>query len=273
MSAPPKTVGQYELAFFFQTNEPIPARPLLNFLYEVERIARTRRHLGPSAVVEISEIQTGTKLVRLTFDRKLALATLAVAVVALGNDLIDRMQQRSGRLAESIAEMCLDHGVAECVVTTPEVHVRITRDQLPAITTVQERRDFREAPRMDMPDAESVRAPSAVGSAATEHAQLGAEELVRPLDDLRYDQLSRLDGRIYTIIGKLQPPGSAGHRVPARYWQFDSLSGRTYIASGINPERARIPRTATVVIRAEIVGDEAGITVLNVRDVFETEEP
>jgi hypothetical protein len=46
MSAAPKTVELNELAFFFQTNEPIPARPLLDFLYEVERIARTRRYLG-----------------------------------------------------------------------------------------------------------------------------------------------------------------------------------------------------------------------------------
>lgn len=72
MSGPFEHVGEHELAFFFQTNEPIPARPLLNFLYEVERIALTQRHLGPSAVVEITEVRTGTKSVRLTFNRKLA---------------------------------------------------------------------------------------------------------------------------------------------------------------------------------------------------------
>src|SRR4051794_34878890 len=86
VSGPFERIGENELAFFFQTNEPIPARPLLDFLYEVERIALTQRHLGPSAIVEITEVRTGTKAARLTFNQKLGVGALAVAVAQLGMD-------------------------------------------------------------------------------------------------------------------------------------------------------------------------------------------
>ena len=106
MSTPPEVVGENELAFFFQTNEPIPARPLLAFIWEVERIALTRRYFGPSVLVEITEIQTGTKLVRLTLNQKVGIATAigttvmaAVAVAEFGLHIADRIQQPKGRLA------------------------------------------------------------------------------------------------------------------------------------------------------------------------------
>src|SRR3569832_1544434 len=105
MSAPPQRVADNELAFFFQTNEPVPARPLLVFLGEIERIAKSQRHLGPGTLVEITEIVTGTKLVRITFGDRVSLAALAVAVITLGNDLADRFTQPRGRLPESVAEM------------------------------------------------------------------------------------------------------------------------------------------------------------------------
>ena len=270
MSAPPENVGERELAFFFQTNEPIPARPLLNFLYEVDRIARTRGHLGPAAVVEITEVRTGTKLVRFTFDRKVALAALAVAVIALGHDLSARIQQPTGRLAESVAEMCLDHGVAECVISTSEGQVRITRDQMPAIARLREKRERVDRIGQAFGD-DSDRWVSGLADSAPPAVE--KDLLERPAEDLRLGERAGADGRVYTIVGKLQPPSSARAKVPVQNWQFDALSGKTYIARGINADRIRIPATATVVLRAEVGGVEAGFTVLNVKDVFLPEDP
>lgn len=273
MSGPPEIVGEHELAFFFQTNEPVPARPLLNFLYEVERIARTQRHLGPSAVVEITEIRTGTKLARLTFDRKLAVGSLAVAVIALGNDLLARILQPTGRLAESVAEMCLDHGVAECVITTSEAQVRIIRDDLPAIAVVQEKRAALGSFAARKMDPDGAKVTSEASARLAEPLMRRSDEVLMPSEAVLRDGSRGFDERVYTLVGKLRPPGSAGNRVPAQDWQFDTLSGKIYIARGVSPERARIRRSATVVIRAEIVGEEAGYIVLNVKDVFVSEEP
>jgi hypothetical protein len=270
MSAPLKTVEPTEIAFFFQTNEPVPARPLLDFLYEVERIAHSRRYIGPDAIVEIMEVVTGTKLVRMSFNRKVAFtsvglagASLTVAVAQLGNDLVGRIQQPTGRLAESVARMCLDHGVAECVVTTPEGQVQISRDAIKAIAVLQSRRDIAEA-TADMPTG-----PRPKSLLSDERVLADERILAQRIEDIRPASPGREhDGRIYTLVGRLQSPGAG-----SRDWRFSSQSGTIYIARGVNPERSSIQRDATVVIRAEVWGREQGATVLNVKDVFEPEEP
>lgn len=133
MSAMPNDLAANELAFFFQTNEQVPAPALLNFIYEVDRIARTKRHLGPDAFVEILEVRTGTKLVKLSIEAKLAAGALVVALAALANDISLRIQQSSGRLAQSVAQMCIENGVVECEIRTSDTHIKITRDEIRAV--------------------------------------------------------------------------------------------------------------------------------------------
>ncbi len=260
MSAPPERTAPNELVFFFETNEPVPARPLLDFISEVDRIARSGRHLGPDAVVEITEILTGTKLIRLTFDRRIALAGLAVAVTALGNDLVDRIQSPKGRLAESVARMCLDNGVARCVVATPEGSVWISRDDIPAVTRLTENRARTETRRSE-------------DEAGEEALAFRAGDRLRavPLDEARLVEDARALGdrsdRVYTLVGTLTPPESGGDR-----WSFVTQSGRKYAAVGVNPARSSIS-TAPVVLRASLMGRGGNGTLLNVADVFELDEP
>lgn len=278
MSGPFEHVGEHELAFFFQTNEPIPARPLLNFLYEVERIALTQRHLGPSALVEITEVRTGTKSVRLTFNQKMlaagiavAAGTLAVEVARLGLDIADRLQQPRGRLAEAVAEMCLDHGVVESIITMHDVQISIPRDEMPALKTVEAKRARGSVQQsqerypsfpLQVDDALSQSKLESVHS-----PEFGAQQneiiagLARPKD-----------GRIYTVLGTLRAPGTRGNVVPRSSGQFRTQSGKTYVARGVDWDRA--PATNDpVVIRAEITGHDGEYTVLNVKDVFQPEEP
>lgn len=100
-------------------------------------------------MVEIVEVITGTKLVRMTFDRKVAVAglgvgvaSLAVAVLALGADVAGRIQQQpSGRPPESVARMFVDNGVVRCVITTSEGQIMIGRDAMPAVTRLRDRRN------------------------------------------------------------------------------------------------------------------------------------
>ena len=263
MSAAPETVEGNELVFFFQTNEPIPARPLLDFLYEVERIARLRRHLGPDAVVEISEVITGTKLVRLSFGQKIALAgaafagaSAAAAVAQLGIDLASNIQKPTGRLAESVARMCLDHGVAECIITTPDGRVRISRDAVKAVAVLQNRREGAE-------EAESLPRP-----ARARPVQADDPLLARRSEDFRAAPALAGVGRIYTLVGRLVPPTQESHD-----WIFTSQSGTRYIARGLSPERASVTPNTPIVIRAEAWHLEEGMRVLNVKDIFEPEDP
>jgi hypothetical protein len=140
MSAVPNDLAANELAIFFQTNEQVPARALLNFIYEVDRIARTKRHFGPDALVEILEVRTGTKLVKLSIESKLAAATLVVALAAFANDISLRIQQSSGRLAQSVAQMCIENGVVECEIRTSDTHIKITREEIRAVPILDRRR-------------------------------------------------------------------------------------------------------------------------------------
>jgi len=137
MSFAPTTVGFSEFAIFLETNEPVPFRPLFDFLAEIETLARQPNHLGDSAVMEVLEIQTGTKFVRLTFESKVAVAALAVAILALANDVASGMTKPSGALAESAAAMCVSHGVVECVVTTSQGQIRISRNEMPAVQLLE----------------------------------------------------------------------------------------------------------------------------------------
>lgn len=276
MSAPSKTVEVNELAFFVQTNEPIPARALLDFVGEIEKLARSRRHLGPDAIVEILEVITGTKLVRMTFDRNVAVAglgvgtaSLAVAVLALGNDVAGRIQQPSGRLPESVARMCLDNGVVECVITTSEGQIMIGRDAIPAVTRLREWRDTAALEDLGNDRETSPATPRARHTKPDELADRAEPARLRALEDVVEALPGRArDGRIYTLVGSLQPPDAG-----AREWRFTSQSGTLYLAQGVNPERSATLTADPVVIRAEVVGRERDIIVLNVLDVFEPEEP
>lgn len=276
MSAPPKTVEANELAFFLQTNERIPARALLDFIGEIEKLARSRRHLGPDAIVEILEVVTGTKLVRMTFDRKISVsglavggASLAVAVLALGNDVASRIQQPSGRLPESVARMCIDSGVVECVVTTSEGQIIIGRDAMPAVARLRERRDAPEKEEF-VDELGIARAmPRSRIAKPDQFADLAEPARLRALENIVEALPGRArDGRIYTLVGSLQPPNSG-----AREWRFVSQSGTLYLAQGVNPERSATMKADPIVIRAEVIGRQRGVTVLNVIDVFEPEEP
>lgn len=267
MSAPPKLADANEIAFFLQTNEPVPARALLDFIGEIEKLARSRRHLGPDAMVEIVEVITGTKLVRMTFDRKLAMTGLAVAVLALANDVAGRIQEPTGRLPQTVARMCVDNGVVECVITTSEGQIMIGRDAIPAVAQL---RDRREAAAIADAEAGAAQAVPRERAAKPETLEGPSEPgRLRALDDIVAAGLGRVsDGRVYTLVGSLQQPDGG-----AREWRFTSQAGKLYIARGVNPERSATLKTDPVVIRADVVGQNGGLTVLNVLDVFEPEEP
>lgn len=278
MSGPFHDVGENELAFFFQTNEPIPARPLLNFLYEVERIALTQRHLGPSAVVEITEVRTGTKSVRLTFNQKLAAAgialaagTLGVEVTRLGLDIADRLQhQPRGRLAESVAEMCLDHGVVESIISTHDQQIHIPRDEMPALRALEARRSG--APILERGSRPSfpLQVDDAVSKSEIEAVR--SPDLIAQRGEILADVSRPRDHRIYTIVGTLTAPNSEQNEVPLSRGQFRSQSGKIYVALGVDWDR--VPHGQdSVVIRARIDGRDGEYTVLNVMDVFQPEEP
>jgi hypothetical protein len=278
MSGPFEDVGEHELAFFFQTNEPIPARPLLNFLYEVERIALTQRHLGPSAVVEITEVRTGTKSVRLTFNQTLlaagvaiAAGTLAVEVARLGLDIADRLQQQPrGRLAESVAEMCLDYGVVESTISTHYEQIRIPRNDMPALRALEEKRSGAPTRQSASRPPFPLQIDNAVSK--TEMEAVRSSDFVAQRGEILAEVSRARDGRVYTVVGSLSAPGMAGNVVPRSRGQFRTQSGKTYIVRGLDWDRA--PRKdEPVVIRAEIDGRDGEFVVLNVKDVFEPQEP
>lgn len=278
MSGPFEHVGEYELAFFFQTNEPIPARPLLNFLYEVERIALTRRHLGPSAIVEITEVRTGTKSVRLTFNQKIlaigaavAAGTLAVEVSRLGLDIADRLQQQPrSRLAESVAEMCLDHGVVESVISTHTNQIRIPRDEMPALGALETKRMGAGT----RPLGSSPRFPLKVDDAVSESEieAVHSPDLIAQRGEILADVGRQRDRRVYTVVGTLSPPGEDGNDVPPSRGQFRTQSGKTYVVHGVDWDRAPL-KGELAVIQAESDGRDGEFVVLNVKDVFKPQEP
>lgn len=276
MSGPFKNVGENELAFFFQTNEPIPARPLLNFLAEVERIALSKRYLGPDVIVEITEIKTGTKSVRLTFNQKMLVAgaaiaagALAVDVARLGLEIADRLQHSTGRLAESVAEMCSDHGVVESTVSTHNEQIRIPRDEMPALAALDMKRSAPVA--RDFPTRPSaLQVDEAISSSEIEAVH--SPDFIAQRGEILAGLGRPRDKRIYTIVGILGEPGAPGNVVPRSTGQFRTQSGKTYIARGVDWDHA--PHgDDPVVIRAQIDGRDGEFTALNVMDVFKSEEP
>jgi hypothetical protein len=181
-------------------------------------------------------------------------------VIGLGNDLMGRLQAPSGRLSESVARMCLDHGVVRCVVTSSEGSVWISRDEMPAVRTLAGRRERAEGANA-LPDP--VRRERVV----PEKAQVAA----LPLDERRMiEDVARMresgSGRVYTLVGKLTPPEDGDGR-----WRFVTQSGRPYAAVGVDPARTQLA-SSVVVLRAALLarGEE---TLLDVSDVFELDEP
>lgn len=137
MSAPPERVAPHEIAFFFNTNEQVPAAPLLFFISEIERIARTKRHFGDQVFLELIQVETGTKLVKLSVNQKIALAAVAVAgwqaaiqTSEFALDIADRLKKEN-RLAQCAADMAFRHGVIATTIVGHEVHVTIPRDEMP----------------------------------------------------------------------------------------------------------------------------------------------
>lgn len=161
MAADSKQLAKNEIAFFFSTNEAVPAGPLLFFISEISRIARTKRHFGPGAMVEIISIETGSKRIKLSINQKIAAAGVAAAVLsavpALGQfalDIHDRLQQPDNRLAKCTATMMIDHGVATAQIITCDGSLdEITRDMMPAIGTVKTEREARRISRQGKPDS------------------------------------------------------------------------------------------------------------------------
>ncbi len=259
MSAPPKFVGSTQLAIFLQTNEPVPARPLITLLSEIERLARLQRNLGPTASMEILTIETGTKFVLLNFDRKVALASLAIAVLAFGNDVASGFQKPTGRLAEAAGALCVDHGVSECVITTSEGQLRIARDDMPAIQNIEQAR---------LDGAGRVRRKADYQSPRDEDL-LFEDVLGLPAEGSFLKALPEAipSPRVYTMVGELSVPG----RPKGDEWMFISQSGRAFVAKGVDPMRR--PSKNPVVIRAQYLGYEDGRSVILVKDVFEPQEP
>lgn len=272
MSSAPISVGHNELAFFLVTNEPIPARPLMYFISEVERQARFQRHLGTSVVVEILEIRTGTKLVLLSFDRFVAVGSLAIAVAAYGNDIAGQVQQPSGKLAEAVATLCVDHGVVECVITTSEGQLRIARDEMPAVQRIRQRREDAAFPKTAIPHSDGSTFSDGTGYAAPSVSKSDPATVRYQEAELVSPARTR-QGQVYTVVGKLTPPNPDDTSDLGGVYRFTSLSGRSYFARGVGPSRDEFDERGTVIIRAELVGKEAGLPVLDVKDVFTSDEP
>lgn len=149
MSKAIEVAADNELAFFFETSTdaPMPAAPLLFFISEVERIAKTKRHFGPDAIVELLEVRTGSKSVRLSINQKIAIAGVAAtALVGLPTaaqvsiDIHERLVRGNGRLATCVAEMSVDHGVIAVTSTGGATCRVITRDDMPAVKKVLHQR-------------------------------------------------------------------------------------------------------------------------------------
>lgn len=150
----PEITSENEIAFFFSTNEPIPTAPLLTFISEVARIAKTQKHFGPDAVVDLVEVKSGSKTIKLSIDNKIAAAGVAVAAVAaaatMGQfalDIMDRMQQPDTRIAKCTATMMLDNGVASATIITCEGPLEeLTRDKIERlVVSSSSDREVREA--------------------------------------------------------------------------------------------------------------------------------
>lgn len=152
MSFPPAIVPENELVIFLQTNEPVPYRPLFAFLAAVESLARRPDHFGALAVMEVLEIKTGTKLIKVNLE----VAGFLVSLASFGLALAGELKRPSGELPESAAALCVGHGVVECNVTTSRGQIRILRDEIPAIRLLESR------PVGENPQGESIELSASV---------------------------------------------------------------------------------------------------------------
>jgi len=211
MSTAPERVAESELAIFLQTNEPVPFRPLFEFLKEVEMLARRPYHLGGGAVMEVLAVQTGTKLITITFSDVMAVASFALAAASFRNDLANNIKQPTGNLAENAAAMCALNGVVEYVVTTSEGPIRISRDEMPAYETFKSRQadqvvtaELHEliAPLSGYPDSnvfDSIRNMEGVENVTV--APDGDKYVITLSTRYMHGQARGLQGELYRVLG------------------------------------------------------------------------
>lgn len=139
MSGAPELVAENEVAFFFETNERIPARLVIEFMAEVERIARNKSVLGPEAVLEFVELERGTLLIKVA-----AWATIVgtgLVAIQLGMTVADKLSEKNERISRCVATMALDHGVVSTTLVTCEGGVTVGRDTMQAVQIMREERD------------------------------------------------------------------------------------------------------------------------------------
>lgn len=241
MSAAPEIVGENEVAFFFQTNERIPARLALTFLVEVERIARNRSVLGPDVTLELVEVRTGTLLMKVA-----AYSTIAgtlIAATALGLTIVEKLQERNERISKCVAEMALDHGVVGATVVTCEGGIDVGRDTMRAVQIMEwEREHGPLSPKgqrafgrgkygedVYSPDVEYVAQPTDIELAGERKPR--KLELEKPIDLPREEPVRGPDGFVFqassdprgaqTFIGRFYQRGDGlvyfdaetGHRL------------------------------------------------------------
>lgn len=276
MSSAPEVVGDLQLSFFFQTNEPIPAKALMDFVRQVDRVAHFKKYLGPTAIVELLEIRTGTKLIIFSFSQaesklvtNVAIASFVVGVLALGNDLRESIKETNSPIANSVATMCLDHGVVNMTVTTSAGRYLIDRDE---VSMVADLRDQRISSEDDGSEAWNI-SDSITPDLKPRPTSREEIELDPSFARLGQPSVRRIDGKVYTVFGSLTSPGAKKSQVPLDQWQFTSQSGKVFIATGVRPDRVGTIDGKLVAIRAEVAGKKDGYTTLDVKDVFEPEEP
>ncbi|MCL6699095.1 hypothetical protein LZ496_09925 [Sphingomonas sp. NSE70-1] len=134
----PVILADNELGFYFETNDVIAPAPVGVFLAELERIARLKRHFGPDAEVRVIELGVGSLWGKIA----VGLGALggAASIATLGLDISDRLTQPRGRLAEAVATMSIDSSVVSATIVTKDKTVTITSNEMPAITTVEQKR-------------------------------------------------------------------------------------------------------------------------------------
>jgi propanediol dehydratase small subunit len=134
----PEDLGSDELAFRFETNDIISAAAIGTFLFELERIARLKSHFGPDARVQVLALGTGSLWGKL----KVA-GAVAVGAAALGDfglALEERISRPRANIAQCVAEMTIDSGVVSATITTQDCQITVNTQGLPAIESVQQKR-------------------------------------------------------------------------------------------------------------------------------------
>lgn len=158
-------------------------------------------------------------------------------VTRLGLDIADQLQQPRGRLAESVAEMCLNHGVVELIITTHQAQISISRDEIPALKTVEAKRT-RGSVRQSQERHPSfpLQVDNAVSQSKIEAVH--SSEFVAQQGEILAGLGRPRVGRMYTVVGTLRAPDSRGNVVPHSSGQFRTHRARpTSPAAWIGIER------------------------------------